>query len=98
MLPFVKPFLNPFGLSLALIIGCTPVIVIGPSGKSNTPPANTAGIANPASVFCTSNNGRLEIRRETLGEAGYCIFTDRSYCEEWSYYRGECKPGQKFDL
>jgi WD40 repeat protein len=27
------------------------------------------------------------------GVAGVCIFPDGSECDEWAYFRGECKPG-----
>jgi protein-disulfide isomerase len=52
-----------------------------------------AQIANPASVFCVDNGGRLEIRNTDLGQMGFCIFSDGSECEEWAYYRDECTPG-----
>ena len=50
-------------------------------------------LANPASKYCVDQGGRLEIREEAGGEAGYCIFEDGSECEEWAFYRGECEPG-----
>ena len=51
-------------------------------------------LANPASVFCEENGGKLEIRDEADGQVGYCIFPDGSECEEWAYYRGECALGE----
>ncbi len=55
-----------------------------------------AGMANPASVFCEQNGGKLDIRRDTSGgQVGMCVFSDASSCEEWAYFRGECKPGAK---
>jgi putative hemolysin len=53
-----------------------------------------AGLANPASVFCGENGGTLEIRDETGGQVGYCVFEGGSECEEWAYMRGECAPGE----
>lgn len=54
-----------------------------------------AGLANPASVFCVNNGGRLDIRTNASGgQTGYCIFKDNSECEEWAYSRGECKQGE----
>jgi len=51
------------------------------------------GIANPASVFCVDNGGKLEIRTDsTGGQVGFCIFSNKTECEEWAYFRGECKP------
>ena len=48
-------------------------------------------IANPASVYCGDQGGMLEIRTASDGsQAGYCIFSDGTECEEWAFYRGEC--------
>ena len=64
--------------------------------------AKPLNMANPASVFCEKNGGKLEIRTdEDGGQVGYCIFSDGSECEEWQYQRGECKPGndqEKIDI
>lgn len=49
-------------------------------------------IANPASVFCVNNSGTLDIRSdENSSQIGYCKFNNGKECEEWSYFRGECK-------
>jgi len=59
--------------------------------NKNAPVENldeNAEIANPASVYCEENGGTLNL------EEGLCMFEDGSYCEEWSYYRGECQPGE----
>ncbi len=55
----------------------------------------STGLANPASVHCVENNGALEILNglETPGQVGYCFFADGTVCEEWAFFRGECKPG-----
>jgi len=53
-----------------------------------------AGIPNPASVYCTQQGNKLEIRTVSDGsQIGICIFPDGSTCDEWAYYRGECGPG-----
>lgn len=51
-------------------------------------------IPNPASVYCIHHGGRLEMMNEPAGVTGVCVFRDKSYCEEWSYIRGICKPSQ----
>jgi len=56
------------------------------------------GMANPASVYCEEQGGRLEIRDEEGGQAGYCIFPDGSECEEWAFFRGECAPASALSL
>lgn len=53
-------------------------------------------IANPASVKCVEDGYRLEIRKDQEGnEYGVCIDADKKECEEWKYFRGECKLGKK---
>lgn len=51
-------------------------------------------LPNPASVYCIRKGGRtLSVTGEL---SGICLFRDHSYCEEWSYFRGVCKPGEYF--
>ena len=54
----------------------------------------STGVANPASIFCVSKGYKNIIRNNDDGsQYGVCIFNDGSECEEWKYYRGECKEG-----
>lgn len=56
------------------------------------------GLANPASVFCIDNGGRSEIRTDSSGgQVGFCVFEDNTKCDEWAYFRNECKPGEQSD-
>lgn len=49
-------------------------------------------IANPASQKCIQDGHELNIKTNTDGsQTGYCIFENGSECEEWKYFRGECK-------
>jgi putative hemolysin len=71
-----------------VLLGCFSLVflLIGCTSKANMP--------NPASVYCEDNGGTLEIRKDEKGnEIGYCVFEDGSECEEWTFYRGDCKPG-----
>ena len=55
---------------------------------------DTITIANPASAYCKEQGFKLEIRTAQDGsQYGVCMFENDSECEEWAYYRGECKPG-----
>jgi putative hemolysin len=65
------------------------------TNDQNKPGQNTQ-IANPASVYCTEHGGKLEIRDGQDGQTGYCVFDDKSECEEWAFFRGECVPGVIF--
>lgn len=89
-------------LSLSLVLGialhaCTPT-GSSPNTSASTNPSNSTGIANPAATFCEQRNGKHVIRKTSLGEVGYCVFTDRSACEEWSFFQGQCKMGDKPDF
>lgn len=46
---------------------------------------------NPASEYCAENGGTLDIRTAADGsQAGVCVFSDGSECDEWAYFKGEC--------
>lgn len=62
-------------------------------------PAPGPGMPNPASVYCEEQGGKVELRTDASGGmVGFCVFPDGSECEEWAYYRGECRlPGSVTD-
>jgi putative hemolysin len=60
------------------------------NNDNNNVNVNT-GLANPASVKCQTDGGSFEAYQTTGGEAALCVFSDSSICEEWAYFRGECK-------
>lgn len=64
----------------------------GPDCEFALCPSEDVQMANPASVYCEKNGGKSEIRTEN-GErqTGYCKFSDGTECEEWKYFKGECK-------
>lgn len=74
------------------------IVVIALSACS-TPPTQvptddpTAGLPNPASVYCEQNGNKLEIRTAADGsQSGVCVFPDGSTCDEWAFFRDECRP------
>jgi putative hemolysin len=77
---------------------CPDGSAVGRTGKNcefATCPNNNSQMANPASVYCEKNGGKLEIRTENGGgQVGYCKFSDGTECEEWKYFRQECVPGE----
>lgn len=76
-----------FLLSILFSVSCTPK-PINPTPEANMP--------NPASVHCEQNKGKLELRQDASGGVvGMCVFPDQSECEEWAYFRSECKPGSE---
>ena len=63
---------------------------------ANNNKEENVGIANPASVYCVDQGGRLEIRTNQDGsQAGVCVFTDGSECDEWAFFRKECAMGNR---
>jgi putative hemolysin len=77
-----------FTIILMVMTACTVFRV-------NSEPAVTEGtqvnMPNPASVYCTQNGNKLEIRTAADGsQSGVCVFPNGSTCDEWAYYRGEC--------
>ena len=52
-------------------------------------------MANPAAVNCLNKGGKSVIRDDPAGGSyGVCVFPDQSECDEWSFFRGTCQPGQ----
>jgi len=85
-------------LSLALIAGLALMLALcgcTQAGTGTTTPIVTtpgSGIANPAAVYCTEQQGtRYEIRTNPDGsQYGVCILPNGTVCDEWAYYRGGC--------
>ncbi|HMN71269.1 MAG TPA: DUF333 domain-containing protein [Rhodoblastus sp.] len=44
-------------------------------------------IANPASVYCVSRGGRVEIVNTKKGQIGICVLPDGRRIEEWKFFR-----------
>ncbi len=79
--------------TIYLLIG---MLVLAACTSNPVTPTSSANMPNPASVFCEQNGGKLDLRQEaTGGVAGICVFSDGSECDEWAFYRGECKSGEK---
>jgi len=63
-------------------------------GECEVQTPGSAGMPNPASVYCEEQGGEVEIRTaDDGGQYGVCVFPDGSECEEWAFFRGECKEG-----
>lgn len=64
--------------SLLLISACNPA-------AEKTPAATQ--IANPASAYCVSLGGIVDIEKQADGDVGYCTLPSGERIEEWSLYR-----------
>lgn len=82
---------------IILIILITLTACATPQTQPTVAPVSTkspqANMPNPASVYCEQQGNKREILTAADGsQSGYCIFPDGSKCDEWAYYRSECKP------
>jgi putative hemolysin len=81
--------------TLFTLIGIVLLASCNSSQTGSTPETN---MANPASVYCEQNGGKLELRQDASGGvAGVCVLPDGSECDEWAYFRGECQPGDSLE-
>ena len=48
----------------------------------------STGMANPASVACVNQGGKLDLHTDDAGNVtGFCRLPDGRVCEEWALYR-----------
>lgn len=63
------------------------IIMTGASQPTNV------GLANPASEYCISQGGTLEIVKDKDGnEVGMCKLPDGRVVEEWDFFRSQQPP------
>ncbi|MCG3863661.1 MULTISPECIES: DUF333 domain-containing protein [unclassified Photobacterium] len=74
---------------LFAIIGLTTALVGCNKEEQKQPeqPKELIGKANPASVYCEEQGGKLEMKQEEKGTVGYCHLADGKVVEEWAFYR-----------
>ncbi|HEY2455049.1 MAG TPA: DUF333 domain-containing protein [Scandinavium sp.] len=68
-----------------MIIATAVVIIAGCSNQSEQNPP--VGLANPASIYCIKQGGKLDIEKTSNGEIGYCNLPSHERVEEWTLYR-----------
>lgn len=79
---------------ISMIVFATAILALTACQSEPLQPTGDNELPNPASVFCIENGGTLEMRQATDGSvAGFCLFSDGSECDEWAFFRGECKVG-----
>lgn len=57
--------------------------------QASSPQGSIQG-ANPASLNCLQNQGRLETVHTPQGAVTYCHLPGGKRCEEWDMFRGNC--------
>lgn len=87
----IKNITIAIALGLFVLSACS---TKSPQAVPATATLDAITIANPASAYCEEQGFKLETRTAQDGsQYGVCMFDDDSECEEWAYYRDECKPG-----
>ena len=51
-------------------------------------------MGNPASAYCVSIGGRLEMRHGPQGATGFCHLPDGRVIEEWELFRSAHRPSR----
>ena len=64
-----------------------PAALVAAAGLVAADDAARPALANPASVYCVQQGGRLVIRRGPKGETGICVLPDGRRIEEWKFFR-----------
>lgn len=84
-------------ISLIIVIALTSCTSQSqPTPDSVPTDAPQANMPNPASAYCVEQGFKSEIRTAADGsQAGYCVFPEGSECDEWAYFRGECRPADQ---
>lgn len=60
---------------------------------------NAEQMTNPAADYCVKHDGSYEIQTdENGGQLGLCTFPNGQVCEEWKFFRGECKPDNMLNM
>lgn len=59
-------------------------------GSEESTDSSQVGLANPASVYCEDQGGRLRHEYDEIGTRGICVLPDGTECGQWDYYYGKC--------
>lgn len=88
-LKMVATALVMFSLSACTVVAPA----IAPSIDTAKAPVNptAARAANPASMNCIQQKGKLQMERNAEGkEVTWCLLPSGKRCEEWDMFRGNC--------
>ncbi len=63
-----------------------PLVILMAACVPEEKPTNV-GMANPASVYCVEQGGKLVSRETAAGTVSDCHLPDGTVVEEWDFYR-----------
>ena len=73
-----------------ILISVFVILLLNSCAKKEEKSFQGVNIANPASINCVNNGGKLKVMEDEKGQHGVCVLSDGTECEEWAYYRKEC--------
>jgi putative hemolysin len=88
----MKKIIKENWFKIVVVIVAIVIVLVLLTSKFLVSSKNTTNtqIANPASVNCINNGGKLSIIDKPEGQVGMCTLSNGTVCEEWAYFRGEC--------
>ncbi|KQC03570.1 MAG: hypothetical protein APR53_00975 [Methanoculleus sp. SDB] len=80
---------SAFIIAAALVVAiAAATVLLAPPEEMEPPGGPSAGLANPAAVYCTEMGYGYEIRTDAAGnQYGVCILPDGTERDEWEVYR-----------
>ena len=78
-----------FSLSACTVVA--PAIAPGVNTAKTPANPNAERAANPATMNCIQQKGKLQLERNAEGkEVAWCLLPSGKRCEEWDMFRGNC--------
>ncbi|WP_241622593.1 DUF333 domain-containing protein [Rosenbergiella australiborealis] len=73
---------------LTVSLNCVVLVALTGCSSSSTKTAQqrNIGMANPASVYCLAQKGRLDSVSTTLGVSSFCTLPNGERIEEWALF------------
>jgi putative hemolysin len=86
-------WISLFAVIVIMLSSCTTADPTQPAATTVLTDTPQTNMPNPASVFCEEQEYKVETTTAADGsQSSVCVFPDGTSCDEWAYYRGECKP------
>ncbi|POZ60727.1 putative hemolysin [Chromobacterium alticapitis] len=73
-----------------LILAALPALLLAACAQNPAPQPQAVGMANPASVYCVKQGGKLLPQKDAAGnEYALCQLPDGRTVEEWTLFRSQ---------
>ncbi|AUH49557.1 DUF333 domain-containing protein [Chromobacterium sp. ATCC 53434] len=76
--------------TLTPIVAALPALLLAACAQNASPQKQAVGMANPASVYCAKQGGKLLPQKDAAGnEYALCQLPDGRSVEEWTLFRSQ---------